>query len=81
MLGDMFEMWYIKNTEAPIQVSDFEEELKDPLSNVSRVADAVRLVQKSGIKVYYVRGNHDYEMNEELCARIFDTAGMLFIVL
>ena len=70
LLGDVFEMWLEKFAEVPPTNEERVKLWKEVATVLS--AAVTRLVNDCGVKVYYVRGNHDHEISEEDVSKIFE---------
>eukprot|EP00794_Sanderia_malayensis_P000598 gene597-1259_t len=71
LLGDIFEMWM---TPITMGSPTLEEMAKNWKSNedITLIIRAIRkMAEEDGARVYYVRGNHDFHMNEKTVHDLF----------
>ena len=73
MNGDVLEMWYGHMDDPPLTIDEWMEWwTSGDVNGLDNFRQAVRrLAEEKGVKVYYVRGNHDHEMTEWAVKHLF----------
>ncbi|KAG9393445.1 metallophosphoesterase [Carpediemonas membranifera] len=64
--GDILEQWLVPHHTSPPNVVDVLRQ-----TNVFPVIEKLRAVSKNGVQVYYIRGNHDDELDTPSLREVF----------
>jgi len=71
MLGDVFEMWMSPITITPTSKEEYAESWKSH-KEISTILRCIRkMADEDNVQVYYIRGNHDWDMDAELAKELF----------
>jgi len=64
LLGDIFDLWVCPYDEVPHTFCDIIKAQKEVIDEIKKIPD-------SGVKVFYVNGNHDYQVTSKQISRVF----------
>ena len=71
LLGDCVEMWLEPNSMSPLTMQERLEKWKSSPTLTIFLSLVRKMAEEDDVRVFYIRGNHDHEMDAATAAELF----------